>query len=258
LQIFDITVLILIGLSGTLVIFITPIAWWQCLRSRRSQIPGELRLRVSYALLVSGFAVLQAGCLLANDAQRPRSLDASISGFVHIIANQVVLGGSIGQNNALWFWAQPFWHGALWPTLVCLAAAGTVAIAFAYGPTAYRQFVVFSGLTMAAALDAPIVSLSNQWQMMQFPGAGQRYYIYPMLAWFMGVLVLAVRPSRNWPLVPVLGIFLIGAIADWRYPDLPPTGYFAVATRFDASPPGTVMTFPENPRSWADFTLRKK
>jgi hypothetical protein len=94
--------------------------------------------------------------------------------------------------------------------------------------------------------------------MMQFPGAGQRYYIYPMRAWFMGVLVLAVRPSRKWPLVPILGIFLSSAIADWRYPDLPPTGYFAVATRFDAAPLGTVMTFPENPRSWADFTLRKK
>lgn len=258
----DALLLGLSGVSGPFVMLMLPIAWWQILRNRKGALK-ERRLSLVYAVIVSFCAAIQAFCVLTNGSQRIGMLAPSYTRFVHIIANQIILGGLIGARNVGWLYPQPFWQGAILPSLVCAAALCAIAFAFRYGPAAYRQFMVFSCLVMLAALLSPIISASNQWYFMQYPGIGVRYYIFPMLAWLLSIVVLAHKLSRrfagNGPYLLALCPFLIGICADWRYPNLPPTGYHAAAVQFDAGPPGTAVTFSANPLVpiWR-FTLMKK
>ena len=106
-----------------------------------------------------------------------------------------------------------------------------------------------------------ISEVMPQWDPMQYPGIGDRYYIIPMLAWFATLLVLAARPwawgAGPWLARALLGLCLVGMVADWRYLPYPPTGYYAAARTFDHAAPGTVVMFPEDPSPWK-FALTKR
>jgi len=258
----DVLILLLSGFSGPFALCMLPVAWWQALRNRNG-ILREWRLARHYAGIVSLCAAVQAGCVLTNGSQRIGNLAPSYTRLVHIIANQVILGGLLGARNVGWLYFQPFWQSAILPSLVCAGALGMAGFALRYGPPAYRQFMLFCCLIMISALFSPIISASNQWYFMQYPGLGDRYYIFPMLAWFLTIVVLAHalgrRLGRNWPYVLALCPFLIGILPDWHYPNLAETGYHAAAAQFDAAPPGTKVTFSANPPApiW-QFTLTKK
>jgi hypothetical protein len=99
-----------------------------------------------------------------------------------------------------------------------------------------------------------------QWDPMQYPGVGGRYYFFPMLAWFMGLMVVAGRETRyvlRWAARGLLVCCAIGVVCDWGYTPYPRTGFRDVAKIFDRAAPGTVMTFPGNPPSWG-FSLAKR
>jgi hypothetical protein len=257
----DIIVLILAGLSGPLVLFIAPIAWWHVWDQRRAPAP---RPRLLYAAVLSGCALIQ-GAVIASQAVTHRvssaHLGATLNRLVHILANQIALGGIIGGFNVTNLMQQPWWlHG--WPAgLLCVFVGALGLAAFIRGPTAYRQFAVLSALVLVSALKSPMITkVMPQWDPMQMPGTGDRYYILPMLAWFATLLVLAARPwafAGHWLARALLCASLIGIVADWTYLPYVPTGYHAAAKTFDAAPPGTTVTFPENPPPWS-FTLTKR
>ena len=118
-----------------------------------------------------------------------------------------------------------------------------------------------AALIMASGLKSPMVSLSAQWMAMQNPEIGDRYYIFPMLAWFMTLLVLAAGRSRlglHWVARGVMLCCVVGIVTDWRHVPYAHTGYYEAAKKFDRAAPGTTVVFPENPLSWqfrADETL---
>ncbi|HUW81042.1 MAG TPA: hypothetical protein VMV54_09155, partial [Acidocella sp.] len=255
----DAVVLMVAGLSGPLVLFIAPIAWWQVVELRR-QTDGAKRLL--YASLLTLCAVVQGMLVAAQAAQtRVGHLGASFSRLVHILADQIFLGGVIGGNNVLRLLGDRLWL-QVWPAaLVCVLAIVLGLIAFYKGPTAHRQLVVLSVLIMAGALKSPMVSaVIPQWEPMQYPGVGGRYYIIPMLAWFTTLLVLATvrwRFGLQWVARGLVLCCAVGVVYDWHYTPYVHTGYHSAAKMFDRAPPGTVVTFPENPVPW-HFELTKR
>ncbi len=114
---------------------------------------------------------------------------------------------------------------------------------------------------MAGALKSPMVSaVIPQWEPMQYPGVGGRYYIIPMLAWFTTLLVLATvrwRFGLQWVARGLVLCCAVGVVYDWHYTPYVHTGYHSAAKMFDRAPPGTVVTFPENPVPW-HFELTKR
>ncbi len=254
----DMAVLALSGLSGPLGLYIAPIAWWETLRQKGS----GYKIALTYAVVTSCCAMVQIACLMTHKDQRIGHLGASFGRFVHIIADQIVLGSLLGARITMLICQMPFWRTVLPASMVCLAAGCLLMAALRYGTHPYRMLVLFSALLLVSALARPLVTLENQWEAMQYPGAGDRYYVIPMLALFAGATMLAGNAAardgkRGWRFFLLLTPFIIGIGADWRLPDKPSTGYQAVAARFDAAPPGFIADFPEAPSPW-HFILTKK
>jgi hypothetical protein len=250
----DILVLVLAGVSGPFSLLLAPVAWWHAALGRRAP---EFRDRTIYAIAVSLCAIIQAGCVVAGaQATRIDELGASFNRLVHIVADQVLLGGIVGSGAVDRLMAHAWWMG-VWPAaVVCLVGLGVWTAAWQRGPPAFRQFTAFAVLLIAAALASPV---GAQWGPLQTPSIGGRYFLIPMLAWIAAILVLAARPCRwggHWLARLALCACLIGVEHDWRITPLTPTGYQTAARTFDAAPAGTVVVFPENPVTWT-FALTK-
>jgi hypothetical protein len=253
----EMLVLVLGGLSGPLVLFIAPIAWWQVVLRRGA----DGRKPVLYAVVLSLCGVVQAAVLVTHSGtNRMGYLGASFGRLVHILADQIILGGVIGAGYVDRLLAQDFW-AQNWPAALCCAVAAVMGLAaFVKGPMAYRQFVVLAVLLMASALKSPIVSeTAAQWHEMQYPTIGDRYYILPMLAWFATLLVLAGgrwRFGLQWAARGLVLCCVVGMVVDWCYVPYVHTGYHDAAKKFDRAAPGTTVLFPENPVPW-QFALTK-
>ena len=89
------------------------------------------------------------------------------------------------------------------------------------------------------------------WQMLAGAG-GIRYWYFPSIvfAW----LLLWGFQSRTTALktasAVLLCIMCFGIIRDWRIPTFKDLNWTEDAKRFEAAPPGTVVTIPENPNGW--------
>jgi hypothetical protein len=255
----DVLLLALAGVSGPMVLFIAPIAWWHVAANRRA--PDGAK-RMAYAAILSLCAAVQ-GFVVATQIGQHRlgHLGATLSRLSHILADQIFVGGIVGgktvghlMNNGLWM--------QLWPAFsVCIAGLALVALAFARGPTPHRQFVVFAALIFASGLSSPMVTnIGPQWDPMQYPGIGGRYYLDPMLAWFSTLVVLSTEqdiPGVKWFARFLLLCCAIGIVSDWHLNRYIHTDYHNEAKIFDRAPSGTSATFQENPRNW-QFSLVKK
>ena len=266
----ELFILLLAGLSGPLVLFLAPIALWHVYEHRAA--PGR-RGRALYAAVLTLCALLQ-GWLVATLGPTHRvvlvPLGATLNRFVHILADQIFVGGILGALRVAMFDREAWWQSFGPSALCCLLAFALCAAAVRRGPGVYRQFLFFAVLIMATALKSPVVSnVFPQWDLMQYPGAGDRYYVIPILAWFATLLVLATPAPPALPryrllnaVVPWLARFLlcasaIGVATDFTYLPYIPTGYHDAAKTFDQAPPGATVTFPENPPPW-NFTLTKR
>jgi hypothetical protein len=255
----DMLLLALAGVSGPMVLFIAPIAWWHVVANRRDPDGGK---RIAYAVIVSVCAALQ-GILIATQSGESRlgNLGANLTRFVHILADQIFLGGMIGGKLVAHLTDSPIWM-QLWPALlVSLVGLGLAVLAFVQGPTAHRQFIIFATLILASSLASPMVTASDpQWHRMQFPGNGGRYYFYPMLAWFATLLVLSSERSDTaikWLSRVMLLCCSVGVVSGWHFNRYVHTNYHNEAKTFDRAAPGTSITFNENPTAWL-FVLIKK
>ncbi|WP_234732046.1 hypothetical protein [Acidocella facilis] len=249
---FDLVVLVLSGLSGPLVLFIAPVAWWEAWRVRQ-------RMAVVYAVVLSACALLQFALIMTSHAGRHGTLGATAGRLFHIIANQILLGGVIGASWVNQLLQHPAWHSWMGPGLVCLLGALAVGLAAWRGPASYHQLLFISLLSLAAALVSPMVSfIDAQWSLMQYPGVGSRYYFLPILAWFATLLVLAAGSGWvRWPARLVILACVIGCVSDFYVPALPDSSYRQDVWAFSRAAPGTPMTFHEAPEGWT-FILTKQ
>jgi hypothetical protein len=252
-------VLVLAGLSGPFVLFIAPIAWWQVAAQRTRTGSGK---RLLYAALLTACAIVQGWIVLHQAAgAREKHLGATLGRLVHILSDQIFLGGTIGGRLVGMLMAQAWWM-SFWPAAICcLAAIGLGLYAFVKGPAVFRQFAVLSALIMVSALKSPqIAPVIPQWQVMQYPSIGDRYYIFPMLAWFATLLTVAARSSplgMRWLARVLLLCCAVGVIGDWIYMPYPRTSYQESAKLFDQASPGTMVIFQENPAPWHFWLVKK-
>jgi hypothetical protein len=247
------------GLSGPFSFVLAPLAWWQARTENALLGPRGIQ-----ALILTLTAVVQAGFVFASAGteRHLQPLGASIWGFARITVGQIFLAAIIGSKHVSRLEQTPLWHANPFPLVLLIVFLAITVLAFRKGPPAYRVFTVFAVLIYASALWSPVISTTQpQWDALEVPGAGSRYYLLPTLAWFAGLLVLAGdrhRVIRRAAQVLIL-LSAIGVRTDWEYLREPETHFFEAAELFDTVPVGTKMIFREapDPNVWL-FSLTKK
>ncbi len=256
---FDVAVLLLSGASGPFCLLLMPVAVLCCWRQRdRWSVVRLLCLLVPAALQLA--ALKPRGPVPAEPIPRgfrirkPRTPHGvSLSNLLGIYGGQVVIGGLAGWRSLVDLYAGPFVAHPWIPRLVGLAGLAFVARAgWVTTSFALRAVLLFATLHMAAALASPtIVGDRPLWEMLQTPGAGQRYWITMMLAFVATVLwTVAADPRRTMralAAVLLLILVLVGLPRDLIMPPREDFDFPAQAKRFVHAPSGRIVTIRHPP-----------
>jgi len=247
------------GVSGPFSFFLAPIAWWQAWRDR-----ALLRARGMQAAMLTATALVQGWYVMtsAGAARHLEPLGATIGGFARIVVGQVFMAGILGAGHMARIEQSSLWRHDIVPEALLVGFGAAMLLAFITGGPAYRMLVVFAAGVLGAALISPVISNTQpQWDALEVPGAGSRYYLLPILAWYAGLVVLA---GRRQSLVrkaarALIVTCVIGVLTDWPYGRQPETHFGEAAEFFEASPAGTKVIFREapDPAVWL-FSLTKR
>lgn len=242
-RIFDVSLILLSGLSGPFSVLLLPVSvvmWW----FRRE------RWRLVIVTAIAVIATIQLHALIASaSATRPHvGLGATPSLFVRLLAGQVylgaLLGGTVDHTNR---------SAGL---LIIVALLGTAVVLFCLmkARLELKLFVSFAFLVFAVSLRNPMVSMTQpQWEVLR-QAAGIRYWFFPMLG-FAWALIWCMTSSPSWVMriLALAGglLMLAGITRDWEYPAYPDLHFQQYARRFETAAPGTLAIIPIAPAGWS-------
>jgi len=245
-RLFDLSILLLCGLTGPQCIFLFPLALFLAWKLR------DRWLLFAAGVLAATCLVQAWGLLTGGFSSRPHfALGATPAMLARILGGHVFVGTLLGGNSLA---SVP--GTGVFIFLLCAAVGGIVLSAFclAKSPAPMMLFVALTSALLAVSLASPTAyppAGVTMWQLLAVAG-GIRYWYFPSLA-FAWLLLWGFQ-SRAGALKMVsavlLGILCFGIIRDWRIPPMKDLGFTEAAKRFEAAPPGTVAVFPENPEGW--------
>jgi len=230
-KLFDISVLILVGLTGPWALVLAPLllVFWFVRRQ-------------SWSLLMLSILILCAGIqsweLLHHGSDRGQitPLGAALPQFIRLAAGQIYMGALWGQNS--------FDLRGNPAVILVIFAAGTAVLAWGVFKLRLevKLFIAFSAAILAAALRSPLITgQGTQWQLLAVD-KGARYWFFPMLG-FLWTLLWAASQRNNRTLrvfsLICFGVMLRGIFHDWNYRAYPDSHFAYYAGKFDEAPPGT-------------------
>jgi hypothetical protein len=102
---------------------------------------------------------------------------------------------------------------------------------------------------------------TTQWELLRFPGLGNRYYFFPMIGFLASLIWMATSASptklARSSARAILLLVPIGVYRDWQLPKYKEFHFQSYAAQFEQAAPGTTMNIPLNPTGWR-MTLVKK
>ncbi|MGA9966618.1 MAG: hypothetical protein WBQ10_15585 [Terriglobales bacterium] len=250
-KIFDVTVMVLTSFSSPMGILLLPIAaalWWK----RRNRWSA-----VSLAALLPGVLVETLTTILSQSRQPPNGV--TFERFLGIIGGQVFFSGLFGMNTAASYTPQ-----GLFPYAVAAALVGGAAVIYAFfsAPLELRAFLAFSFAVLVLGIARPQAGLPEQldWGVFLIPGACNRYYFLPMLA-FLASLLWIVASSHSarmlrYIAIAILLLLPIGISKDWRYAAFGDYHFQQYADSLESAPSGTKLVIPINPGWKMELTKR--
>jgi hypothetical protein len=252
-RLFDGVVLVLISLDSPVGIVLLPVAavmWWMR-RSRGSAI--------SVASLLPG-AVIQGVTVLFSHARPAAPNGANWHRLIRILGGQIFMSPLLGNMTLLHMTWRHFPNYVFARVIVAFVIGLAILFyALRYAPAEVKLFILFGFAVLSLSLAHPIPGLAPQpqWELLAFPGHGNRYYFLPSISFLVALVWIASSASK----VPrrIAGVLLLmlplGIVRDWRYPDFADLHFQEYASRFEASPRGTKIVIPLNPVTDAHWTM---
>jgi len=240
--------LVLSVLDGPAGMLLAPLAFILCWvrRDRRSV--------AALAILIPG-ALLQTLVLVLSHSRRPAPNGASLARFVEILGGQVFFSSILGLRTSI----QLFFAHVPW-LFVAQAVAMAIGVAIVCytlwrSPLELKVFIFYAYFSLTLALIHPVASFGAdlpQWQLLETPGVANRYYFFPMLAYFAALIWTATNATSSVKLfrygaIAVLALLPIGIVRDWRYKPFLDYNFKSFAADFDRATPGTTVSIPINP-----------
>jgi hypothetical protein len=209
-KLFDIVLLILVGLTGPWALVLTPLVlvFWWIRRQRWSLVTAGL-------LFVC--AAIQAAELLfsAGGYARPSTpLGATIPLFIRLLASQIYAGAIWGENLL------DIRGSMLELALIFVAGTAVLAWGLIKLRLEMKLFTIFALLILAAALQSPLVFGDQPRWYALATDKGARYWFFPMLALVWTLLWAASqRHQRALQIFSFvcLAVMTRGIRHDWHY-----------------------------------------
>lgn len=265
-RVFDVAVLALSGFSGPFCLLLAPAAalccwhWrdrWSLVRLLCVLVPAAIQVVMLTPPSVVGGRPARSG-MLVRAPRTPHG--ASLENLLEIFGGQIVAGGLTGV------WSYARLHAGAFAAHPWLPAVlGAAGIAFlvraAYLTTSFalRIVLLFATLHMGAGLASPIiVGTAPLWEMLQLPGAGQRYYYSMTLAFLATILWTVVadprRAMRGVAALALAVLVLVGIPGDFSIPPRVDLDFPRQARRLAKAPPGKLVKLRIPPEPF-DMTL---
>jgi len=252
-HVFDGVVLVLISLDSPVGVVLLPVAaavWWMR-RNRGSAI--------SLGLLLPG-AMIQGLTVLFSHARPVAPNGANWHRLVSILGGQIFLSPLLGNMTLLHMTWRHFPNYVFTRETVAFVIGLTILFyALRYAPAEVKLFILFGFAVLSLSLARPIPGTVPQpmWELMSFPGHGNRYYFLPSIAFMAALAWIATSASKvpRWIAWLLLLMLPLGIVRDWRYPEFVDLHFQEYASRFEASPPGTKIAIPLNPVNAAHWTM---
>ena len=253
-RVFDLAAMVLAGLTGPFVlslIVVTAIVYY--------------RRRQGWTLIVGAVALTTGAIQFTELLQAPRPhvgpLGATASRLTEILGGRLIGNTVLGTSTTTS--GQFVAHLLAMSILFLVAALVVVGCALWRGPFELKMFNLWAGLTLAGSLASPLASAQGyQWQML-VGNAGDRYWLFPSLAFVADLIWLAGQIRTPWRIPAASAVALLvvfaafGVREDFRYPVVSAPGWQAQVRQFDRLAPGQSFTFHIRPPGWT-MTLTKK
>jgi hypothetical protein len=190
-----------------------------------------------------------------SHSRRDAPNGATIDRLLSILGGQVFLSSILGVRTSinLFFHHSPY----LFPLEIIALVAGLIIVLYAFrrGPVTLKLFLCFATLALTFALIRPVATTGGgfeQWEKLQVPGVGNRYYFFPMLAFYASLIWMATNAaqtakSARFMAISMLALLSIGIVRDWRYKPFVDYNFKSFAADFERAAPGTTVSIPINP-----------
>jgi hypothetical protein len=256
-RIFDSLLLASVALAGPFGILLIPMAL--ALRL----IKNDARYNLPIAVLIPPALLQICMILFFSGAQRPAILGASLARLTGILGGQLFLSSVLGVRTFIQLFFSQM-HGLF----LIQAIASVIGLAFLIyacwrGPIELKLFILFSAAVLALGLARPMAAEPQrlQWEVLQVPGCGNRYYFFPMLAFLASLVwMLSASISRptlvRWSAFVVLALLPVGVCRDWRYREFADLHFREFAAEFERAAPGTQFIVGINPGLNMQLTKR--
>ena len=252
-HVFDGVVLILISLDSPVGVVLLPVAaavWW--MRQSRGS-------AISLALLLPG-AVLQGLTVLLSHARPVAENGANLHRLIRILGGQIFLSPLLGNMTLLHMTWRHFPNYVFARETVAFVIGLTILFyALRYGPAEVKFLILFGFAVLSLSLAHPIPGLAPgpQWELLAFPGHGNRYYFLPSISFLVALAWIASSAAKILSRIAAVLLLMLplGIVRDWRYPDFADLRFQEYAAKFEASPPGTKIAIPLNPVNEAHWTM---
>jgi hypothetical protein len=258
-RVFDVTVVVLAGLTGPFAALLAPAAFVRVLVS-----PVARRWYIAMTGALVATLAVQAWVVVHSHRALATSLGAGLKNVLFLISDRVVLPGSFAEEAHTRVYTNGQAHGAILAGLITLLAAGIVAFVLLKSDWFIRIFVVFCFGIMAMSLLFPIATglTTDPWTLLATTGAGDRYFFCAEVAWLVCVIWASSRlrsPSLRWLSGAVMtAVFLSGLMSYSHYPAFIDEHPAAFDAQLRAAPPGTLVVIPINPGGpWAMHLIRR-
>lgn len=252
-RLFDSVALVLISLDspvGVLLVLVAAAIWW--MRKDRWSL-------ASLASILPGAAV-QASVILFSHARPQAPNGATFHRFVAILGGQMFLEPLVGNITVLHMAFRHFPNYVFEREILALVIGGALLIyALRYAPVELKLLILFAMAVLSLSLARPIPGIlpQPQWELLSFPGHGNRYFFLPSIAFLAALAWIACSASKAPRRIAqfVLLLLPLGIVRDWRYPSFADLHFQEYASKFEAAPPGTKMVIPINPVNAAHWTM---
>ncbi len=251
-KIFDFAVILVSALSGPFCLLLLPVAAIKWFKTRETW--------TLYLIAILAFAsIIQLSSLLTTARPSTQPLGATVGLFLKIVGGHLFLSTIIGDRNYARLFSRSLWTE--WAAIpVNLIGFALLIYGFIKANLELRLLMFFAFLIICGALLSPAASsFIPQWQALQTPGTGSRYWLIPIFCAFILLFYLVRRAEISfvrYACVSLLILSLFGIVSDWKYPRFKDLEFQKHAAEFENAPAGTEVVIPINP-DWEMRLLKK-